>query len=79
LKGDITMVKCGKCPICKLIGFLLILGAVNWGLVGAFNLNIVQSVLGGTPIAEKIVYILIGLSGLAGVAMCFKTCPCANK
>ena len=48
---------------------LIILGAINWGLVGAFKLDLVQLILGTTPALVQLVYILIGLSGLYGVYM----------
>jgi uncharacterized protein len=41
---------------------LVIVGALNWGLVGLFGLNIVESVLGMS--LAKIVYILVGVGGL---------------
>lgn len=40
------------------------LGALNWGLVGAFRLDLVQTILGTSPGLVQLVYILIGLSGL---------------
>ena len=43
---------------------LVVIGAVNWGLVGLFSFDLVQMVLGSIPILAKIVYILVGLSGL---------------
>jgi hypothetical protein len=43
---------------------LVIIGAVNWGLVGLLQLDLVDKILGGIPILAKIVYILVGLSGL---------------
>lgn len=43
---------------------LVIIGAVNWGLLGAFKFNVVNVVLGSIPILEKIVYILVGIAGL---------------
>ena len=43
---------------------LVIVGALNWGLVGLFNLNLVSTVLGSMMGLEKIVYILVGLSGV---------------
>ncbi len=43
---------------------LVIIGAVNWGLVGLFGWDLVQMVLGSIPILAKIVYVLVGLSGL---------------
>ena len=41
---------------------LVIVGGLNWGLVGALNFDLVQAVLGSIPILAKIVYILVGLS-----------------
>jgi uncharacterized membrane protein YuzA (DUF378 family) len=43
---------------------LVIIGAVNWGLVGAINLNLVTTIFGTIPILVTIVYILVGLAGL---------------
>lgn len=43
---------------------LVTVGALNWGLVGAFRLDLVQLVLGTSPSLVQLVYILIGLSGL---------------
>lgn len=43
---------------------LVLVGAINWGLVGLLNLNLVNTVLGSVAGLEKIVYILVGLSGV---------------
>lgn len=43
---------------------LVIVGALNWGLVGLLNVNVVNSLLGAWPAVEKVVYILVGVSGL---------------
>jgi len=43
---------------------LVIIGAVNWGLVGAINLNLVTTIFGTIQIIVTIVYILVGLAGL---------------
>lgn len=43
---------------------LVMLGALNWGLVGAFRLDLVQTILGTSPGLVQLVYILVGLSGL---------------
>lgn len=43
--------------------FLVIVGGLNWGLVGAFDFNLVQAILGEGGIAN-IVYILVGLSAI---------------
>ena len=43
---------------------LVIIGSINWGLVGLFNWNLVEVLLGSIPILVKIVYILVGIAGL---------------
>lgn len=43
---------------------LVIIGALNWGLVGAFNFNLVAALLGPDSVLSNIVYVLVGLSGL---------------
>ena len=51
-----------------LANILVIVGALNWGLVGLFDLNVVHMVLGTMMGLEKIVYILVGLSGVLALA-----------
>lgn len=41
---------------------LVVIGAINWGLVGLLNLNVVEMVLGMS--LAKIVYILVGVAGV---------------
>jgi hypothetical protein len=49
----------------KLVALILVIvGGVNWGLVGLLNLDLVAKLLGSVPIAQKIVYILVGLAAL---------------
>ncbi len=43
---------------------LVIIGALNWGLIGAFKLDLVQATLGGSPTLVQLMYILIGLAGM---------------
>lgn len=43
---------------------LIIVGAINWGLIGLFGLNLVTLVFGKWPILVSIVYILIGFAGV---------------
>ena len=48
---------------------LMIIGAINWGLVGAFNFNLVAALLGEQTMASRVVYVLVGLAGLYGLSM----------
>ena len=43
---------------------LVIIGAVNWGLIGFFQYNLVNSLFGSMPALERIIYALVGISGL---------------
>lgn len=44
---------------------ILIIGAINWGCIGLFNLDLVATIFGGaTSMLSKIIYTLVGLAGL---------------
>lgn len=54
----------------KVAYVLAIIGAINWGLVGFFNWNLVDALFGGTvaldsSIVSRIIYAVVGLSGIA--------------
>src|SRR3989344_3869544 len=72
---------CSKNPLCTVGYVLMAVGAINWGLVAALNFNLVEALLGTWPVVTKIVYILVGLSGLAGLvcmAKCGGKCGCVG-
>ncbi|ANF81414.1 DUF378 domain-containing protein [Acinetobacter sp. NCu2D-2] len=43
---------------------LVIIGGLNWGLVGAFNFDLVAAIFGEMSVLSRIVYVLVGLSAL---------------
>lgn len=43
---------------------LVIIGALNWGVIGLFDLNLVTFSFGAIPWLVKLIYILVGLSAL---------------
>lgn len=43
---------------------LVIIGAVNWGLIGFFNFDLVRVVFGDMTLVSRIIYALVGISGL---------------
>ncbi len=51
---------------------LVVIGGVNWGLVGALNFNLVDTIFGVGSVAARIVYILVGVSALYGLFFLFK-------
>jgi uncharacterized membrane protein YuzA (DUF378 family) len=52
----------------KVAWILLIIGGLNWGLVGVFGLDLVEWALGGIPWLARLVYILVGVSALMMLA-----------
>ena len=46
------------------VAVLLIVGGLNWGLVGLLNMNIVETVLESIPVAVTAVYGLVGLAAV---------------
>ncbi|MGI5902300.1 MAG: DUF378 domain-containing protein [Desulfitobacteriia bacterium] len=58
----------------KIALVLVIIGAINWGLIGFFQLNVVAAIFGGiTTLPERIVYAIIGLSGLYCITLFART------
>lgn len=43
---------------------LVIIGGINWGLVGFFNFNLVDSIFGEDSVLSRIIYALVGLAAL---------------
>jgi uncharacterized membrane protein YuzA (DUF378 family) len=66
------------CAICKIVGVLVGVGALNWGLVALFNLDLVARIFGAMPMVAKGIYILIGLAGLLKLISLVKSCPCTG-
>ena len=50
---------------------LMVIGALNWGIVGLFDTNLVEEIL-GTGTATDVVYVVIGLAGLLMVPRLFE-------
>lgn len=72
-----------NCSAIGLIAKILVLvGALNWGLVGLFNFNLVAAIFGEMNIVSRIVYILVGISAVGliiGRFACKKSCSEENK
>lgn len=50
---------------------LIIIGAINWGLIGLFNFNLVDTLFGTMSLLSRIIYTLVGISGLWGIKLIF--------
>lgn len=43
---------------------LLVIGGLNWGLVGIFNFDLVAAIFGNMSVISRVVYLLVGVSAL---------------
>ncbi len=43
---------------------LLVVGGLNWGLVGLLGVDVIQTVFGSVPMLVKAIYVLVGLAAL---------------
>lgn len=56
---------------------LMVIGSLNWGLVGFFGYDLVSDLFGGTMSAgARIIFALVGLAGLYGIGMLCRCCSC---
>ena len=52
---------------------LIIIGAVNWGLIGLFRFDLVATLFGGMESAiSRVIYVLVGLAGLYCLSLYMK-------
>ena len=57
----------------KIALFLLIVGGINWGLVGIFQFDLVAFLFGGSAaIISRIIYVLVAISAIWCVSLFFK-------
>lgn len=57
---------------------LLVIGGLNWLLVGAFGYDVVAALLGAGSIVSRIVYILVGLSAIVSIFSHKKDCKACD-
>ena len=56
---------------------LVIIGAINWGLVGMFDVNLVDLLFGTDSFISNLVYSLVGIAGLVSCGLLFQ--PLDNR
>ena len=57
--------------IQKISLILTIIGALNWGLIGLFNFNLVDSLFGVDSFLSMLIYILVGIAGIINIMLLF--------
>ena len=65
------MIKIEKDIVDWITLILLVVGGLNWGLVGIFRFDLVDYLFGNVQVVARIVYILVGLAGLYGISYLF--------
>lgn len=55
---------------------LLVIGGLNWGLIGLFGFDLVAAIFGAGEIITRILYVLVGVSALYKISCFCKTHEC---
>lgn len=63
----------------KIALLLTIIGAVNWGLIGTFSFDLVAFIFGDMSILSRIVYALVGVSGIWCITLLFRDTTSGNN
>jgi uncharacterized protein len=58
---------------------LVIVGGLNWGLVGLFNFDLVATLFGSMTTISKVVYVLVGLGAVYMIFSCPKKCVACSS
>ena len=48
---------------------LVIIGAINWLLIGLFNFDLVATIFGAMSVMSRINYVLVGIAGLISIGL----------
>lgn len=55
----------------KICLVLTIIGAVNWGLIGLFDFNLVSTLFKSSTALQNIIYVIVGICGLVNIGILF--------
>ncbi|NSW89757.1 MAG: DUF378 domain-containing protein [Firmicutes bacterium] len=69
-----------RTPLDRLALILVIIGALNWLLIGLFSYDLVAAIFGGnTASVSRIVYTLVGIAGLYSISLLFREAEPARE
>lgn len=58
-----------------IVMLLMVIGSLNWGLVGFFGYNLVGDIFGGAmSLGARVVFAIVGLAGIWGIGLLCRTC-----
>lgn len=65
-----------RTPLDRLALVLVVIGALNWLLVGLFQYDLVAAIFGGqASFLSRIIYSIVGLAGLYSISLLFRESP----
>ena len=63
----------GVISVRNLALILVIIGAINWGLIGFFRYDLVSSIFGGQyEIVSRIIFAIVGIAGIYAISFFFR-------
>lgn len=63
----------GVIALRNLVLILVIIGAINWGLVGFFRYDLVSSIFSGNlEVVSRVIFAVVGLAGLYAISFFFR-------
>ena len=68
-----------SCLVCKIVGAIAIVGALNWGVIALRGVNLVERFFGAGTVITRAVYGAVGVSGLLLLLSYFVICPACKK
>ncbi len=55
----------------KIALIFTVIGAINWGLIGFFDFNLVSTLFGDTSMLTRIIYMIVGIAGIINIYTLF--------
>ncbi len=55
----------------KIALIFTIIGAINWGLIGFFDFNLVANLFGDTSMLTRVIYMIVGIAGIINIYTLF--------
>ncbi|MGI6161045.1 MAG: DUF378 domain-containing protein [Christensenellales bacterium] len=56
----------------RLALILMIIGGLNWGLIGLFDFNLVAAIFGAASVWSRIIYSIVGIASIWGISLLFR-------
>ncbi|HOM02874.1 MAG TPA: DUF378 domain-containing protein [Acetivibrio sp.] len=61
-----------RTPLDRVALVVVIIGALNWLLVGLFNYNLVADLFGVNSLISRTIYTIVGIAGLYSISLLFR-------